>query len=209
MKLVSRNNVSLVLTFVLIILFSQSRALDFLIDTYLGRMFLLTIVFIVSLTNKILGLFIVLALIVFFNYNSVAMEGFKSQEEKPKTQGEGAKTQGEGEKTQGEGEKVVEKMVEKMVEQMKLDSVDLKEKEPVEEEAESEEEPDEEEAVLSKIKPKTGQAKAQEGFCMLERESAILRGKRPNSIPVFSNLRKQSDNVSPYDANFANDYTTV
>jgi hypothetical protein len=38
-----------------------------------------------------------------------------------------------------------------------------------------------------------------EGFCMLDKESCILKGKQSNSIKIFNPYRGQSDDVSPYD----------
>ena len=38
-----------------------------------------------------------------------------------------------------------------------------------------------------------------EGFNITEREGTLLRGKRSNEVPVFSNARSQSDNVAPAD----------
>jgi hypothetical protein len=45
---------------------------------------------------------------------------------------------------------------------------------------------------------------------MSDKESTILRGKRPNSVPVFSNLRRQSDDVSPFEkSDFTSDFASV
>ena len=38
-----------------------------------------------------------------------------------------------------------------------------------------------------------------EGFNITEREGTLLRGKRSNEVPVFSNARSQSDDVEPAD----------
>ena len=38
-----------------------------------------------------------------------------------------------------------------------------------------------------------------EGFNTVDRESAILKGKKSSEIPVISNARKQDDDVEPAD----------
>ena len=59
-KLVSKNNMGVVMTLILAVLLSQSRFFDFLIDAALGRTVLLLFVIFIACTNKILGLFVVL-----------------------------------------------------------------------------------------------------------------------------------------------------
>lgn len=66
-----KNNVGILITFILVILLSQSRFFDFLMDTYLGRLLLITLICIVAYSNKIIGLVAVLIVIVAFNYNDV------------------------------------------------------------------------------------------------------------------------------------------
>jgi hypothetical protein len=66
-KLVSKNNIGIVITLILVILLTQSRFFDFLTKTALGRMFLLAFVIFISYTNKILGLLAVLFIIIAFN----------------------------------------------------------------------------------------------------------------------------------------------
>jgi len=87
-KVVSKNNIGVVITLILAILLSQSRMFDFLIDTYLGRMFLLAFVILIAYTNKILGLVAVLFIIIAFNNNQIPynlFEGFDvSEDEKVK-----------------------------------------------------------------------------------------------------------------------------
>jgi hypothetical protein len=93
-KVVSKNNIGVVITLILAILLSQSRMFDFLIDTYLGRMFLLAFVILIAYTNKILGLVAVLFIIIAFNNNQISQgmvhsynlfEGFDvSEDEKVK-----------------------------------------------------------------------------------------------------------------------------
>ena len=49
-----------------------------------------------------------------------------------------------------------------------------------------------------------------EGFNMLDREDTMLKGKRSNEVPVFSNARSQSDNIEPTDSSvFTSTYDSV
>lgn len=85
LKLVSKNNMGVVLTLILVILLSQASFFNFLTDTHLGRMVLLAFIIFISYTSKFFGLLAVLFIIIAFNqnqYNNVYsytftyMEGF-------------------------------------------------------------------------------------------------------------------------------------
>ena len=77
-KLVSKNNVGFVLTLLLIIFLSQSKILNFLMDTYLGRIILVSLLLVVSYCNKILGVVFVLIVVISFNLNLSSFEGFET-----------------------------------------------------------------------------------------------------------------------------------
>jgi hypothetical protein len=64
-----KNNISVIITLILVILLSQSRFFNFLIDTYLGRLILITFVSLIAYFNKVIGLVAVLFIIIAFNYN--------------------------------------------------------------------------------------------------------------------------------------------
>jgi len=78
-KLVGKNSVGAVATLFLVILLSQSRFFDFLIDTALGRAILVLFILGISYTNKILGIVAVLFIIIAFNNSNIGyLEGFTS-----------------------------------------------------------------------------------------------------------------------------------
>lgn len=64
-----KNNMGSIITLILVILLSQSRVFDLLINTYLGRLILITFVSLIAYFNKIIGLVAVLFIIIAFNYN--------------------------------------------------------------------------------------------------------------------------------------------
>jgi hypothetical protein len=81
-KLVSKNNMGVVATLILVILLSHSRFFNFLIDTALGRAFLILFILVISYVNKILGVVAVLFIIIMFNQSSIGyLEGFTNQEQ--------------------------------------------------------------------------------------------------------------------------------
>lgn len=76
-KLVSGNNIGAVATLLLVILLSQARFFDFLMDTALGRAILILFILGISYTNKILGVVAVLFIIIAFNNSDIGyLEGF-------------------------------------------------------------------------------------------------------------------------------------
>ena len=76
-KLVSKNNLGAVTALVLVIILSQSRFFNFLLDTALGRAILILFVLFISYTNKILGVVSVLFIIIMFNNSDIGyIEGF-------------------------------------------------------------------------------------------------------------------------------------
>jgi hypothetical protein len=96
-KLISKNNMGVVATLILVILLSQARFFNFLIDTALGRAFLILFILVISYVNKILGVVAVLFIIIMFNQSSIGyMEGFtgatSNQEQLNKTKMQNAST---------------------------------------------------------------------------------------------------------------------
>lgn len=75
-NLVSKNNLGVVTALLLVIILSQGRFFNFLLDTALGRAILILFVLFISYTNKILGVVSVLFIIIMFNNSNFGyMEG--------------------------------------------------------------------------------------------------------------------------------------
>lgn len=78
-KVFNKNTLAVGLTLILVILFSESRMLDFFINTYLGRTVFILALIIISFLNKMLGIVVVLLIIIGFNNSDVALfEGFSN-----------------------------------------------------------------------------------------------------------------------------------
>ena len=180
-KFNSKTTLGAISTLTLVIILSQSRFFDFLIDTALGRAALICLIIGISYTHKILGVVAVLFVIIMFNQSYLgSSEGFTSQ---PATTDATA-------------------MPDAMPDANKMSAdvaADDKKQKPstVTTTVSS--------AVSTPTTPppttSTGETfvGGREGFNMTEREGTLLRGKRSNEVPVFSNARSQSDNVEPAD----------
>jgi hypothetical protein len=179
-KLVSKNNMGVVMSLILVVLLSQSRFFDFLMDTPLGRMVLLAFVILIAHTNKFLGLVAVLSIIIAFNHNEMNMvHGYNFYE--------GFEASGNT---------------------LTLNT-------PVKDEIQNKLQDKKAKVVANQTTTTTSTSntetfKSREGFCMTDRETNMLRGKQSNAVPVFNNLREQSDDVSPSDKSvFSSDYASI
>ena len=78
-KIVSKNNLGVVTVLLLVVILSQAKFFNFLLDTALGRAILIVFILIISYMNKILGVVAVLFIIIIFNNSNIGyMEGFTS-----------------------------------------------------------------------------------------------------------------------------------
>jgi hypothetical protein len=171
-KLINKTNVGTVATLFLIIVLSNSRIFDFLIDTTLGRAILILFILGISYTNKILGVVTVLFIIIFFNNSDIGyLEGFSNS---PNIK-----------------ENVVEENVNENVVEENVKENDVNEN------------------VDLNVIEKNSNTPSIEGFNIIEREHMILKGKRSNEVPIYSNARNQDD-VEPTDKSvFVSNYSSV
>ena len=175
-KLVSKNNIGTVVLLLLIIALSQARAFNFLIDSALGRIFLIVFILCLSHCNKILGVVGVLFIVIMFNTNMYS-EGFETSDGKTITKPtDTTKT----DSTQAHSTQSNTTQIEptKLKENIKKQLSDAK-------------------TNLDASKD-TSSTTAAEGFDILGIENNIKRGKQSNSIPV-NNFMHDSDSISPYE----------
>ena len=191
-KLVSKNSMGIVITLILVILLSQSRFFDFLINTPSGRILLLALIILIAYTNKILGLLAVLFIIIAFNQNDISIvqsynfyEGFD-----------------------GSGNSMDTTIVQEKVaiDDAKQDASNKKNSAINSQTNSSQTATTTSSAASGTTSESFG---GREGFCMSDREINILRGKQSNTIPVFNKSREQSNEVDPTDKSvFTNSYAT-
>jgi hypothetical protein len=194
-KLVSKNNMGIVITLILVILLSQSKFFNFLIDTYFGRLFLLALIIFIAYTNKILGLFAVLCVIIMFNYNDMNYvrsynfyEGFDGS-------GNTVDASGNAAATSILQDKIAIDEAKKNILQQKLNVLKQKANNAS--------------STTTNTSATTSTTSGTEGFCMTDRENNMLRGKQSNAVPVFNNSRQQDDYISPSDKSvFSGEYAS-
>lgn len=187
----SKNIMGIVSTLILVILLTQSRFFDFLTETALGRMVLLSFVILISYTNKILGLLAVLLIIIAFNqYNMNVVQSYNYYE--------GFDGSGNVTATNIVNDKATILKDKENIMKQKINAVNNKTNNS-----------DQTTTTTSSASSTTESFGGREGFCMTDRESNMLRGKSSNSIPVFNNSREQDDDISPSDKSvFSSSFST-
>jgi len=86
-KLVDKKNMGVVALLLLVIILSQSRFFNFLIDTALGRAFLIAFIIFISCCHKIMGVVGILLIIIMFNKSQFGiLEGFDAGDIKSEIQ---------------------------------------------------------------------------------------------------------------------------
>ena len=180
-KLVSKNNVGAATLLLLVIAISQSKSFNFLIDTALGRFFLIIMILCLSYFHKILGVVGVLFIIIMFNSN-LNYEGFGNKSNSNSTDDSLNSNNDSSNSTQLDEDQIKAMIKEQIAEAAKN-------------KASSQNSSDSSSDSSSKNSKKF---KASEGFDVLGMENSIKRGKQSNSIPI-SNLKANSDSIAPYE----------
>ena len=168
-KLLSKNIVGVVATLFLVVLLTQARLFDFLINTALGRVALILAILGISCCHKIFGVVAILFVIIIFNQSDLSfMEGF-TDKTTPTVTPTTPSTNPTGN--------------------------------PIKKDESTTTETSSAMAATPPTPPTPPMETfmGREGFNTVDREGMILRGKRSNEVPVFSNARNQNDNVQPTD----------
>ena len=181
-NIVSKNNVGVVTSLLLVVLLSQSKFFNFLLDNALGRTILIMFILLISYTNKILGIVSVLFIIIMFNNSDFGyMEGLTTETQSSTTTTD--------EKPLGSTTPPI------LTDEQKKEI--LKNLQP---NLENNSQADSSNNVNTKDN------KASEGFDIIGSENTIKRGKQSNSIPVHDSV-KSSDDVLPFDNSFSDSYS--
>jgi hypothetical protein len=192
LKLVSKNNLGVVTALILVILLSQGKFFNFLVDTALGRAILIMFILFISYTNKILGVVSVLFIIIMFNNSDIGyMEGFTTD----------INATANIELTDEEKQQLLAKLQEKEKPAL-TDEQKQKLLATIQEKAKEKDI----DTVASSSSSTT--SSGAEGFDMPTAERDILKGKQSNSIAV-DDYNKQSENVEPfssYGSNFSDTF---
>ena len=198
-KLISKNNIGTVVLLLLVIALSQARAFNFLIDSALGRIFLIVFILCLSHCNKILGVVGVLFIVIMFNTN-MYYEGFgnntnssSSSTSKPTSS---SNSNSMSKPTFGSGSNSDSTDTNSnSTTQINTDQVKEMIKQKISDASNNNTSSDSSDSTK---KSKNSKNTAAEGFDILGIENNIKRGKQSNSIPVNSFMR-DADSVSPYE----------
>jgi len=180
-KLVSKNNLGVVTALLLVILLSQGRVFNFLLDTALGRAILILFILVISYTNKILGVVSILFIIIMFNNSDIGyLEGFTDSSSTNSTTTTSSKMPTNSKDTTTTTTTTPTLTDEQKQQLMATLQEKAKEKDTS--------------TTNSSSSAVSGGA---EGFNTFETERNIQKGKQSNSIPV-SSYANQSDNVEAF-----------
>ena len=173
-NLVSKNNIGGATALLLVVLLSQSKFFNFLLDTALGRAFLILFILIISYANKILGVVSVLFIIIMANSSDIGyLEGFDTPNDS--TASSDNSTTKDSTASSTKPNKTTPNT--------------------------SATPPQKQEPGTSATEVSTPSAitTATEGFNTIDNERNIQKGKQSNSIPVNSHTRESYTNVAPFD----------
>jgi hypothetical protein len=190
-NLVSKNNIGAATALFLVILLSQSKVFNFLLDTALGRTVLILFILVISYTNKILGVVSVLLIIIMFNSSDIGyLEGFDTPD---------IPTAGSMDTTNvadgpSKPNKTPPNNSDTTPQNQKLVS-SVSSNGPNSSSGSSKPGAD----LSSHVSVPPAITTASEGFNTIDNERNIQKGKQSNSIPVNNNTRESYSNVEPFD----------
>ena len=188
-NLVSKNNIGIFVTLILVILLCVSKFFNFLTETHLGRCTLLAFIIVISYTHKMLGLLAVLFVIIAFNnYDSNTVYAY------PLGIYEGF--DGSGNSVDASGNSTANAILSDKIKILQAKEDIIKNQLNAMQQKSSQSS-----TITSSSAASTNTESfrgGKEGFVMSDRETNILRGKQSNSIPIF-NSREQNDYINPSD----------
>jgi hypothetical protein len=181
-KLVSKNNIGVVVALLLVVLLSQSQFFNFLLDTALGRSVLIFLVLILAYVNKILGVVAVLFIIILFNQSDLGyLEGFTAPSQKTTTTAN----------QEEEKQKIKQNVKTNLASKAAASAAPAPAPAP---------------PASSPPASSSLTTAGAEGFDLIGTENNIKRGKQSNKIPVSEHMR-ESMSVSAFDGSFSDSYS--
>lgn len=203
-KLLSKNNIGVVVALLLVVLLSQSRAFDFLLDTTLGRSILVLFVLVLAYVNKILGVVAVLFIVIMFNQSNIGyLEGFTDASGNSATSGKLDASGNSVAATHAANQQARIAERQKIRQNVKANIAAKAATTPATTPATATSTTATD--ATSTASPAALTAGA-EGFDIIGTENYIKRGKQSNQIPVSEHMR-ESMNVSAFDGSFTDNYS--
>jgi hypothetical protein len=176
-KLVSKNNLGVVASLLLVILLSQTKLLNYFFDSSLGRTILILFIILIAYSNKFLGILIVLFIIVLFSNVNNGYEGFTSTSSNEKHAGNKIKN-------------IIKNRIQQSSSPTSSPQLPLISKPSTS-------------STTSTSKPYTGGI---EGFDIIGTENTIIRGKQSKTIPT-NNTLQSSNNTEPFNGLYYDSYS--
>jgi hypothetical protein len=169
-KLIRKDKIAVITLLLFVILISQSKILNFLFDTALGRFGLIGFILTISYFNKILGVVSVLFAIIMFTNSGLAMrEGFDTDHNK------------------------IEKINDILKPNPTTSTIVPKHKDDQLRPTPVADKKEEKKVTFKDDAANTGTT---EGFCVAEKERRIQQGVNSNAVPTNKN---NSDNFLPFE----------
>ena len=183
-KLINKNSIGVIILLLLTVILSQSRFLNFMINTVLGRSLLIIILLFVSSIHKILGIVCVLLIIIVFNNSDFSyFEGMTT-----------ATTQATP------GTKTTPSVTSTVPTVPAIPATPVVTPPPTVQSPAVSTPAVVTPSVNSQPTIPQPTSQAQEGFDIIGKERTIQKGRNSNSIPVNNYMKKPiNDDVAPYE----------
>lgn len=194
-KLISKNNVGGAIFLLLIIALSQAKAFNFLMDTALGRIFLIVFILSLSHCHKILGVVGVLLIVIMFNSN-MYYEGFENKNSSTTTTDASSNSVDISSNSVDPSSNSTTTLNADQIKQMIQQQISAAASNN--NSSSSSDSTTDSGSSTTTVTKKPNNSTASEGFDILGIENNIKRGKQSNSIPV-NNFMRDADSIMPYD----------
>jgi hypothetical protein len=191
-KLISKNNIGGAIFLLLIIALSQAKAFNFLMDTALGRIFLIIFILSLSHCHKILGVVGVLLIVIMFNSN-MYYEGFENKNTTTDASSNSVDISSNSVDPSSNSTTTLNAdQIKQMIQQQISAAASNKNS------SSSSDSTTDSSSSTTTVTKKPNNSTGAEGFDILGIENNIKRGKQSNSIPV-NNFMRDADSIMPYD----------
>ena len=195
-KMINNTSLSASIALLLVVLLSQAKLFNFLLETAWGRFILISVIIVISYLSKILGVVSVLFVIIMFNQSDIGFfEGF--------TNDENANSRNDNVSNSNAQKKLIASNANNNNNNNNNNEHNIKNSDKDKNNINKVNKLDKttNENNQNTIKPIIVEQKqpiAKEGFDMIGTENNIKRGKQSNSIPVNNSINK-ADNVTAYE----------
>ena len=197
-KLISKNNVGGAIFLLLIIALSQAKAFNFLMDTALGRIFLIVFILSLSHCHKILGVVGVLLIVIMFNSN-MYYEGFENKNSSTTTTTDASSNSVDiSSNSVDPSSNSTTTLNADQIKQMIQQQISAAASNNNSGTSSSSDSTTDSSSSTTTVTKKPNNSTGAEGFDILGIENNIKRGKQSNSIPV-NNFMRDADSIMPYD----------